>query len=489
MSKRKRVVLNFQQKLEILRQLNEGKSGTILAKQYGIGTSTISDIKRNADSILQFVSNLECEKHISEKKTRKTAQNTDLDSRVYKWYVEEKKKGAVPSDSAVCSKALEVNQQLTNGSQNFKASLGWLRHFKNRHGLEEVKEPCEESPTSATVARQFKNILKRGGYTLENVYSADDTILFWKSLPNYDNKSRNPVVVIACSNANASHKLPLCVIGREKKCKVRLQCSVIYKHHRSSGLNISHFEEWFENFFIPQVKQRQLDTGNVGKILLIIDDVPWHPPRDTLVKGNDKIDVFIIPDNLTPPIQPMEAEIKQFKVAYRKKLLELLFSRCPCPIKQFLEEFTLRESISVIGDAWDSIPRTQIVQSWGQLLSDLKDEDTIQDGISEIVAIAQKITGLDKCGVEDVTFWLESDKEDYSYNSVDDDMDFSSSETNQEDETEEGPLHIEAYQCLETAILWFQKQEECNNAQLSTLESLRDLAAVKICGKMKQEKD
>ncbi|KAH0815198.1 hypothetical protein GEV33_007593 [Tenebrio molitor] len=68
-------------------------------------------------------------------------------------------------------------------------------------------------------------------------------------------------------------------------------------------------------------------------------------------------------------------------------------------------------------------------------------------------------------------------------------MDFSSSETNQEDETEEGPLHIEAYQCLETAILWFQKQEECNNAQLSTLESLRDLAAVKICGKMKQEKD
>ncbi|KAH0817852.1 hypothetical protein GEV33_004939 [Tenebrio molitor] len=152
MSKRKRVVLNFQQKLEILRQLNEGKSGTILAKQYGIGTSTISDIKRNADSILQFVSNLECEKHISEKKTRKTAQNTDLDSRVYKWYVEEKKKGAVPSDSAVCSKALEVNQQLTNGSQNFKASLGWLRHFKNRHGLEEVKEPCEESPTSATVA-------------------------------------------------------------------------------------------------------------------------------------------------------------------------------------------------------------------------------------------------------------------------------------------------------------------------------------------------
>lgn len=49
--KRKHVTLTLQKKMEILDQLKKGISGKQLAALYGIGTSTISDIKKNKDKI------------------------------------------------------------------------------------------------------------------------------------------------------------------------------------------------------------------------------------------------------------------------------------------------------------------------------------------------------------------------------------------------------------------------------------------------------
>ena len=52
--KRKRKVLTIEQKVEILNELSRGVSATILSEQYGVGKSTVSDIKKNKDSILNF---------------------------------------------------------------------------------------------------------------------------------------------------------------------------------------------------------------------------------------------------------------------------------------------------------------------------------------------------------------------------------------------------------------------------------------------------
>ncbi|RZB77500.1 DDE 1, HTH Tnp Tc5, and/or CENP-B N domain containing protein [Asbolus verrucosus] len=484
MSKRKRVVLNFQQKLEILQQLDEGKSGAVLAKQYGIGTSTISDIKRNGDVILQFVSNLDCQKQISEKKTRKTAQNTDLDSKVYKWYAEEKERGRLPVDSVICAKALEINKQLSNGNENFKASPGWLRHFKNRHGIKDAIKEQPEPQTSSGITKQLKNVLKRSGYTLENVYNADECVLEWKTLPNIDDSKR--VTLIVCTNANASHKLPLWIIGPDKRNGISPDHSVVYRHQKSVRMNTHLFQDWVDNHFVPEVKRRQLNTGNVGKILLIIDDAPWHPSCDVLVK--DQVDVFLLTDNSTP-IQPMDLGVKcRLKIIYRKKLLQLLLTRL-CPIKQFLEEFTSKESVSLIAEAWDSIPRTAIVQSWGRLLSDVKTEAALgrDEEVAEIVAIAEKVAGLDPCDVNDITRWLDRDKEDCDNYIHADDSRLSSEES--QDDGQQEPSHMEAYQCLHTVVQWFRRQGECNSDQLTSLERLRDLAATKICGEIKEERD
>lgn len=59
MGKRKHITLPLGQKAEILDKLRRGVSGKKLAQEYGIGTSTISDIKKNSGKIEKSVHLLE----------------------------------------------------------------------------------------------------------------------------------------------------------------------------------------------------------------------------------------------------------------------------------------------------------------------------------------------------------------------------------------------------------------------------------------------
>ncbi|KFM57181.1 Jerky-like protein, partial [Stegodyphus mimosarum] len=58
-TKRKRVVLTMKDKINIIIRLKQGESGSKLADEYGVGKSTISDIKKNSESILKYVSDSE----------------------------------------------------------------------------------------------------------------------------------------------------------------------------------------------------------------------------------------------------------------------------------------------------------------------------------------------------------------------------------------------------------------------------------------------
>ena len=52
-AKRKRKVLTIEDKISIIKQL-EISSNKVIAEKYGVGKSTISDIKKNQEKILTF---------------------------------------------------------------------------------------------------------------------------------------------------------------------------------------------------------------------------------------------------------------------------------------------------------------------------------------------------------------------------------------------------------------------------------------------------
>jgi len=53
--KRKRVVLGFNKKLEIIKRLRNGETATSIAQTYGIGKTTVNDIKRDAEKLKKFL--------------------------------------------------------------------------------------------------------------------------------------------------------------------------------------------------------------------------------------------------------------------------------------------------------------------------------------------------------------------------------------------------------------------------------------------------
>ena len=57
--KRKRVVPSLENKSSILNRLAKGKKGTKVASEFGIGNSTVTDLKKNESRIRSLVSSME----------------------------------------------------------------------------------------------------------------------------------------------------------------------------------------------------------------------------------------------------------------------------------------------------------------------------------------------------------------------------------------------------------------------------------------------
>lgn len=53
--KQKRIVLSLREKITIVKKIKNDEAGTKLAVEYGVGKSTITEIKKNGDSIINFI--------------------------------------------------------------------------------------------------------------------------------------------------------------------------------------------------------------------------------------------------------------------------------------------------------------------------------------------------------------------------------------------------------------------------------------------------
>ena len=89
--KRKRVVLTLENKLSILDRLAKGEKASKIASEFGIGNSTVTDLKKNESKIRSFVSSMEslsvC---LKERKIMRLAEDEKVDEAVYLWYVQKR---------------------------------------------------------------------------------------------------------------------------------------------------------------------------------------------------------------------------------------------------------------------------------------------------------------------------------------------------------------------------------------------------------------
>ncbi|XP_076643996.1 cag [Halictus rubicundus] len=132
--KRKKVTLTIQKKLEALFRIDNGESLKRVAIDLGVGTSTVSDWKKNRKEIEDFCAKMVSRDGLDNRGTIKKAKNATLDNALYIWYVQERENGVAISGPMLRKKALSLNEKL-GGDPTFTASVGWLGRWKGRHGI------------------------------------------------------------------------------------------------------------------------------------------------------------------------------------------------------------------------------------------------------------------------------------------------------------------------------------------------------------------
>ena len=134
----------------------------------------------------QFASKLNSEEGTLKRKTARSANNKALEDAMYMWFTQRRSLGEPISGPLICEKALQFNEQL-NGPKDFKASSGWLKNFKSRHGIRELDIEGEKLSSDLAAGRVFKEkFIKEAlekGYSRDDVYNADETGINWRALP------------------------------------------------------------------------------------------------------------------------------------------------------------------------------------------------------------------------------------------------------------------------------------------------------------------
>lgn len=271
-TKAKQNRLSLEDKVEILKRLDNGVRANRLALDYSVSESAISQIKKQKDQIYEAASKSYQE---LKKKTLHKAEYEELETKLYGWFLKQRERNCAVNGPLLQAKARELFKSIypDKKEQDFLASDGWLRKFKRRHGLRFLKV-CSEILSSDTTAitpfvNRFRAKIDEMELTKEQIYNADESALFFKMLPDKTyvaacektapgSKIRKErLTFMLCANAEGTHKMKPLVIGKAAKprCFNGFDNPLEYDHSKNSWMTTNIFKKWFHDSFVHQVSK------------------------------------------------------------------------------------------------------------------------------------------------------------------------------------------------------------------------------------------
>lgn len=537
-TKRKKVVVTMDKRLDALRRIDKGESLKAIAEELGVGTSTVSDWKKNRNQIEDFCLKMMSKDSLEGRGTAKKAKNVQLDEALFVWFCSQRERGVTISGPILAEKAVSLNSKLPNPEPNFKASQGWLDRFKKRHGIRQLTVTGESLSGDAVASEKFKKefeqIIASETLTADQIYNADETGLFYRVLPNKTlaskidksakgfKKSKDRLTAMACSNASGKHKLPLVIIGKSKNPRAlknvnRASLPVVYEHQKRGWMEGTIFKNWFFKNFVPDVKMYLKKNNLPQKAILFLDNAPSHPDEEELVSGDIK--VKFLPPNVTALLQPMDQGVlENIKRVYRRKLLsKMIEEEGELNVISLLKSVNVKDVIYMVADAWDHVTEETIKKSWKKIWPTVckpkngaegdtsqssendPDDPTFLVTEEQFLGMFNQIDGCSNLEMEDIQLWLKDDNDGGYSAMTDEEIIASCSSTQQEDSDsgeEEGETsntqpemtHAAAMFQLENIMTYLERQPETAPAELLVIKRLRDRAAVKRHTKVKQRK-
>lgn len=508
--KRKHKTLTIKEKCEILDRLNRNESYSSLASEYGVGRSTIYDIKKNHEKIQQFVSTTDCGP--GKRQTLKTGKHPEVEEALYMWFLQDRNRHAPISGPTLAMKAKYFYKEIIK-KDDFVASKGWLERFKSRHGIRLMTITGAKHSNDATCIEQFKlkflQRVKDLNLNPSQVYTADESGLFWRVIPNktfYNEKSvpgrkvsKERVTILPCANAAGTHTLKMVVVGKYNKPRAfkNIDLPVHYYVQKSAWMTKDLFKKWFDECFVPEVRKWLKDHNFSQKALLLIDNAPGHPSEEELTTEDKYITAMFLPPNCAALIQPMDQHIIQFvKQDYKKNLLLKAVSKDQ-PVEKTLKEFNMKDLVFALCQSWNALPSSTITSSWKKLWPDIVATPTNDPQINVPSEVIEQIAAETQISPEDLETWYRGmEKEENIFHEMSDEeiiKEISSATTIKQEDDDEVIATTpqvtaqDAINAFELGLQWAEENGASYN-ELLLLRRLRDKALISRFNNVKQEK-
>lgn len=192
-AEKKKRMMCIELKKKIIEKYDQGVRVVDLAKQYDRSTSTICTILKQKE-LIKAITPAKGVKIISK---QRTSIHENMEKLLMVWLTEKQLAGDTVTEAIICEKARAIYADLlqqtpgtsTGGSpgEPFKASRGWFENFKKRNGIHSVVRHGEAASADMKAAedylKTFAGIIVAEGYIPHQVFSCDETGLFWKKMP------------------------------------------------------------------------------------------------------------------------------------------------------------------------------------------------------------------------------------------------------------------------------------------------------------------
>lgn len=427
--KRKKTVMTLGEKIKVLDALRTGESASAVGRRFNINESTVRSIKKQEKLIRESVAastpvSAKVVSQVRNKCLEKTENALSI-------WLEDMSQKRIPISSALIrAKARKIFEHMKSDSDSsfdFQASKGWLENFKKRYNLHNIKLTGESASADHDAAKifpvEFKQIIQEGGYLPQQVFNADETGLFWKKMPNrtFLSKSersapgfkaaKDRISLLFCANASGDFKVKPMMIYRSLnpralKGKNKNQLPVFWRANKKSWVTGALFLEWFNECFIPEVKN-YLSSANLDfKVLLVIDNAPGHP--STLVGAHPNIQVKFLPPNTTSLIQPLDQGVfAAFKLYYTRRCFQRILDSIELDSAETItsswKKFNVADCIADIDSSLMELKPSSINACWKNLWPEVVIQENqpplLTNQEEAIVNLAHKIGGE---GFEDV---------------------------------------------------------------------------------------
>lgn len=395
-----RTPISIEMKMEVLEALMT-KSKMDVAREFGIGYSTVKKIKKNEDEIIKKAST-SC--NLQRKRCRRSP-NEEIGNALITWYHQVKDRMAI-NGPIMLEKAKEL--AIVFGFDDFNPSHGWLERLKARNNISFKQLSSQTVSSNIDHDEWFKVTLPKivQGYDPNDIFNADETALFYKAAPsiltgNHPDStiaSNERLTVLFLCNSTGTEKKAFCVGNVSNPPCFEKEGTPLPYYSSENAL----MTDWIWCDIL-----QKLDQSLRGrKIIMFVDREECHKIKIVL----KNIKIAFIPPNSSDVLHPLnQGIVRMVKIYYRARLVKTLISALNEGIlaTDFAKTIDVLKALRLVDSAWTSVPQTVIVdcfQQSGFYENDVYCVDNIPDNSREIAELEELLQ-------EDFETFVECDKE------------------------------------------------------------------------------